>query len=170
MDRDLFEKVMERLKTALAVSEDKELAEVLGMKPNAYGNRKMTGSLPIEYMIRVARARRIDLGWVLLGEGRLAQSAAEPPAVYAAPSDTTEADRVLLRTWHLLLSPEREALAEALVAAAQRSQGAIEECAQRFGVDVEQVDVWAVTVNQLGVERRRAHHPIGFPDRRRAQN
>lgn len=43
-----FGEVVERLKAVLGVSSDAALAAALGLKPTAYNNRKVAGSIPHE--------------------------------------------------------------------------------------------------------------------------
>lgn len=53
---------MRRLRDKLGVTSDAELASALGMKPNAFSNRKKNGSVPFEEIVAIADERRLDLG------------------------------------------------------------------------------------------------------------
>lgn len=56
-----FESVMERAKRVFSVSDDKGLAELLGMRPNAFANRKGRASIPYRDLIRAAESHHVSL-------------------------------------------------------------------------------------------------------------
>lgn len=62
-----FGPVIERLKGALGLHTDKDVAVALGMKPSTFGERRKRGTLPFEELIRVADSRNVDLRWLLTG-------------------------------------------------------------------------------------------------------
>ena len=64
---DKFTRIVERLKESLKVRTDSQLAEVLGMTPAAFSNRKKSESVPYEQIIDVAAKTNVDLNWVFLG-------------------------------------------------------------------------------------------------------
>lgn len=66
----LFEVVMERLRSALKVRNDRELAGLLGLKPNAFYNRKRTGSIPYEAVVELAEKHGMYVDWILFGLGK----------------------------------------------------------------------------------------------------
>lgn len=93
-----FELVMQRLMEDLEMPSETALAVALGMKSAAYFNRKRTGSIPYEQVIRLVRERKIDLDWVLGGiaslppgsaseEGERGVSAAEVASAYQDDED-----------------------------------------------------------------------------------
>ena len=59
-----FEAVMGRLRQAVGAPSESALAKELGMKQSAFSNRKKTGSIPFENVIRLAIARDLDLRWL----------------------------------------------------------------------------------------------------------
>lgn len=65
----IFEAVIERIKSALKLKNDKELAQKLGLKPNTYYNRKTARSLPLEEIIRLASEHELSVDWVFFGIG-----------------------------------------------------------------------------------------------------
>ncbi|TLS72141.1 bacteriophage CI repressor [Aliarcobacter thereius] len=56
-----FEKVITKLKKALNISTDKELAEKLNMKNNTFSERKRTSSLPHSEILSVCLSEKLDL-------------------------------------------------------------------------------------------------------------
>jgi hypothetical protein len=64
-----FDDVVDRLKAALEIENDKALAAELGMSPSAFANRKAAGSIPFEQIVSLAKSRKLNLDFVLLGRG-----------------------------------------------------------------------------------------------------
>lgn len=64
-----FDAVAERLKQAFKVRTDGELAGLLGISVTSYSNRKRSGSIPFEEICRAFITRRMNINWVLTGEG-----------------------------------------------------------------------------------------------------
>ncbi len=60
-NRDFFNSVIDRLRGALGLKNDTEIAEVLGLKATAFANRKKNGSIPYEEIVSVAAARGLNL-------------------------------------------------------------------------------------------------------------
>lgn len=77
-----FTATLQRLKEALGAQNDKEVAEALGLNPNAFYNRKSLRSIPYEEIVRLAEKRRLQLDWILFGIGDAFRSsrAAKPHA------------------------------------------------------------------------------------------
>jgi len=70
MDRKLpFGVVMERLKSALGLSTDLDLANLLGMSSSNYANRKASKSIPFDLVIPLCESRSVSLDWVFTGAG-----------------------------------------------------------------------------------------------------
>jgi hypothetical protein len=65
-----FRLVTDRLKKRLSLHTDKELAEVIGLKPKAFHARKQSGSIPYPEIIGLANRHKLDLNWVFNGESR----------------------------------------------------------------------------------------------------
>jgi hypothetical protein len=70
-----FDEVMGRVKKALKIKTDKELAERLNMKETTFNSRKKANSLPFEELLGLANTENWDFNWVLKGEGTMYQSA-----------------------------------------------------------------------------------------------
>lgn len=64
-----FEAVLGRIKQALQLSTDAQVAELIGMSPSGLGNRKRSGSIPFENICRACAARGVNIDWVLTGIG-----------------------------------------------------------------------------------------------------
>lgn len=60
---------MERLKTALKLNTNSELAQALGLKRNAFYNRKASGSIPYAELVELTKEHEICVDWVLFGVG-----------------------------------------------------------------------------------------------------
>lgn len=60
---------MNRLRAALGVDDNKALAIALGMKPNAFYNRRSSGSVPVEQVVTIAKERGISSDWLFFGVG-----------------------------------------------------------------------------------------------------
>ncbi len=106
-----FGPVMERLKRALKVTNDKELAEVIGLKPNAFYNRKRVESIPYEEIARVANERDLRLDWVVFGVGspqRTSPAETVPPVSVADPQVLGQIFLELERAWPALEGVEEK--------------------------------------------------------------
>lgn len=66
-----FEAVMGRLKQAIQVENDSQLAEELGLSSSGFANLKKRGSLPYERFERVCNSRNVSMDWLLTGEGAM---------------------------------------------------------------------------------------------------
>jgi len=64
-----FEEVMARLKQAIKVENDAQIAEELGLSSSGFANIKKRGSLPYERLERVCNSRNVSMDWLLTGEG-----------------------------------------------------------------------------------------------------
>jgi len=64
----LFDAVMARLKAAVSVHSDGQLAESLGLSGSAYANLKKRGSIPYEKAIALAISHKVNLHWLFTGE------------------------------------------------------------------------------------------------------
>lgn len=73
--------ILTRLKSALNIKSDAELAEVLNIKTNVLGNWKSRNSLDHGAIIRVCEERGIDLNWILKTTG-IVGVASEPLVKY----------------------------------------------------------------------------------------
>lgn len=66
-----FEAVIGRLKKALQIKEDKQMAELLGMSPAAFNGRKKSDSIPFDAVISLSAKENLDCNWLLTGEGAM---------------------------------------------------------------------------------------------------
>ncbi|NOT13751.1 MAG: hypothetical protein HOP23_18320 [Methylococcaceae bacterium] len=62
-----FENIIFRLKSALRISNDKDLCARLGMRASAFSNRRNSNSIPFENIIDLASSENMDLNWVFWG-------------------------------------------------------------------------------------------------------
>lgn len=60
-ERDFFNRVIDRVRVLFSLKNDAEVADALGMKPNAFANRKKSGSVPYEEIIAAAASKGISL-------------------------------------------------------------------------------------------------------------
>ena len=77
-----IKKILDRLRVALAVTTDTELAEALGVKQNTISTWRTRGSL--DFSLIISKCDRIDLNWLFLGQGVAHRN--EPPASAVSPS------------------------------------------------------------------------------------
>jgi hypothetical protein len=61
--------VFDRLRQALKLASDKDLAEALGLAYQAFSKRKLRGSMPQEEVETVIEQRGLNAAWVYTGEG-----------------------------------------------------------------------------------------------------
>lgn len=77
-----FDAVMERLKLALGIGQDKELALRLGLKPTTFAERKRGGksgapSIPTDKVLELAKSENLNSSWVFEGDGPMRISEGE---------------------------------------------------------------------------------------------
>jgi hypothetical protein len=120
-----FAAVIERLKDALRLRNDKEVAEALRIKPNAFYNRRRLNSLPYEELVSVAEQNGVRTDWLFFGLGDAhraprGQRSGSKPNVEPASMGTIlfELERALLEAG--VVEPDRlEAAARKGILAAQ---------------------------------------------------
>ncbi len=76
-----FEEVTGRVKKALKIKTDLELAEKINMKATTFNSRKKAQSLPYEELIELANTEKMDFNWLLTGEGDMFKDK-QPVTVY----------------------------------------------------------------------------------------
>ncbi len=105
-----FDEIISRLKTAINVSNDADLAGRMDMKPNTFSNRKKAGSLPYEEIIRIADSENVNINWLFTGQGSVHRD--QP---IASPEDTLDQRHTVLLSLFDALSEgqQREILAAA---------------------------------------------------------
>jgi hypothetical protein len=64
-----FSLVMERLKVALGLGTDADLAGALGMSTSNYANRKRVDSIPFDLIIPLCLSRSVSIDWLCTGAG-----------------------------------------------------------------------------------------------------
>lgn len=69
-----FVEITDRLKKALKINADYELAEKLGMKATSFNSRKKAQSLPFQEILSLAGTEKLDYNWLLTGEGEMMSS------------------------------------------------------------------------------------------------
>ncbi len=105
-----FELVMTRLKKALGVQKDVELARILGISGPDFANRKRRGKIPWERVIEVSRLHNVNLHWLATGEGPMYRRGLE---------ELSEQERKLLELFEELTPEQRR---EILAAAEKAKQ------------------------------------------------
>ncbi len=66
-----FEIVIGRLKQALAVNKDNDIAVILGFSKTTFSARKKRGALPCDKIKLICREKSINENWVFYGEGEM---------------------------------------------------------------------------------------------------
>jgi phage repressor protein C with HTH and peptisase S24 domain len=69
-----FIEVINRVKSALKIKADYELATRLGMKATSFNSRKKANSLPYEELLLLASSENINMNWLLTGNGDMEKS------------------------------------------------------------------------------------------------
>lgn len=101
-----FAEVSERLKVKLNVATDAALAIALGLKPNAFANRKKEGSIPHEQIVEIATSENLSLDWIYRGvDVRIGEEA----AAYNVSDRRLEVIVEWLRYWWLAASQDERA-------------------------------------------------------------
>lgn len=94
--RDFDEKLF-RLKQALDVSEDQQVAAALGMTKAAFSERKRRDAFPDDKVATLASTgalRSVGVDWVLTGQGKtLMHGAAEAAAQYSVSGSWADKQR-----------------------------------------------------------------------------
>lgn len=75
--------LLDRLATALNCKTDTELSEALGVARTTLSSWRSRGTIPIEKLCEVSKAKNISLNWLLLGKGSTTLEPDENPAVDA---------------------------------------------------------------------------------------
>jgi hypothetical protein len=64
-----FEAILNRVKTILKTDSDKDVAAAINMKPNAFYNRKTSGSIPLTEFVCLANTKNVNIEWLVNGIG-----------------------------------------------------------------------------------------------------
>lgn len=95
-----FEAALLRLKGALQVTMDKDIAQLLGMSPNALNERKRRDAFPVDKVRALALTHNFDAEYVITGVAQAALEVIEAvregkPLMKVGPED-----QQLLAHWH----------------------------------------------------------------------
>lgn len=60
---------MQRVKEILKTESDKDVAKAIGMKPNAFYNRKTSNSVPLTEFVCLANTKNVNIEWLVNGVG-----------------------------------------------------------------------------------------------------
>lgn len=96
----LFEAALLRLKGALQVTTDKEVAELLGMSPNALNERKRRDAFPEDKVRALAARLHFDADYVITGVAQAAQELIEAAREGRPMKKVGPEDQALLAHWH----------------------------------------------------------------------
>lgn len=69
-----FNEIVENLMVLKKLRSEAELARTLGLSSQAYNDRKMRGSVPVEKIIDFCERENISLDWLLLGREQKPES------------------------------------------------------------------------------------------------
>ena len=96
----LFEAALLRLKGALQVTTDKEVAELLGMSPNALNERKRRDAFPEDKVRALAARLHFDADYVITGVAQAAQELIDAAREGRPMKKVAPEDQALLAYWH----------------------------------------------------------------------
>jgi hypothetical protein len=105
-----FEAALLRLKGALQVTTDKEVAALLGMAPNALNERKRRDAFPVDMVRALSLTHHFDADYVITG---VAQAALEVIAAVREGRPFTQVgpeDQQLLAHWHSCTDEDKKLL------------------------------------------------------------
>ena len=66
-----FDAILSRVKKVLNTDNDKDVANAIGMKPNAFYNRKRSGSVPLSEFVCLANTFNVSMDWLINGYGQM---------------------------------------------------------------------------------------------------
>jgi transcriptional regulator with XRE-family HTH domain len=95
-----FEAALLRLKGALQVTTDKEVAELLGMSPNALNERKRRDSFPEDRVRALAAKLHFDPEYVIGGVAQAALEVIDAAREGKPMKKVSAEDAALLARWH----------------------------------------------------------------------
>lgn len=95
-----FEAALLRLKGALLVTTDKEVAELLGMSPNALNERKRRDAFPEDKVRALAARLHFDADYVVTGVAQAAQELIDAAREGKPMKKVAPEDQALLAHWH----------------------------------------------------------------------
>lgn len=95
-----FEAALLRLKGALLVTTDKEVAALLGMSPNALNERKRRDAFPEDKVRALAARLHFDADYVVTGVAQAAQELIDAAREGKPMKKVAPEDQALLAHWH----------------------------------------------------------------------
>lgn len=84
----LGEQIINRMKSVLGVSMDKEVAEYFEIKQASVTNWRKRGTIPVDQCMQMAARKGVSLDWLIMGEGD--DRLGEPVADYSSDPDYDE--------------------------------------------------------------------------------
>ncbi len=99
--------ILDRLKTALSISSDKDLGDALGVSKAAVSNWRKRNSIDLERVFSVCE--HINLDWLITGRGRMGVESNEPPV---ERSNSELMDRIVSQAEEIGRLKERNAQLE----------------------------------------------------------
>lgn len=119
MDFFSFEAALLRLKGALALQADKDVAEALGMAASAFNKRKARGSFPEAEVRALAAERGFDAEYVISGVAQAAQEMIQAAREGRPLKKVSADDAALLSAWHTCAEPDQRLLFDLLMRLSQ---------------------------------------------------
>lgn len=95
-----FEAALLRLKGALQVQTDKQVAEALGMSPNALNERKRRDAFPADKVRVIAADGGFDADYVITGVAQAAREIIQAAGAGTPLIKVSADDAALLAAWH----------------------------------------------------------------------
>lgn len=107
LDNTSSGQVLERLKAALKVSTDSELAEATQTNRQTLGNWRLRQSIPYSLCVKTAQSKNISLDWLLAGEGPMQRLDGGKSQVEDFPNPQ---ERSILSLYRSLSSEDQQAI------------------------------------------------------------
>jgi hypothetical protein len=105
-----FEASLLRLKAALGVQSDKDVAAALGMSPTALNDRKKRDAFPVDRVRALASSLNFDAEYVIGGVAQAALEMIEAAREGKPLKKVSAEDAALLAAWHRCSAPDQRLL------------------------------------------------------------
>jgi hypothetical protein len=119
MDFFSFEAALLRLKGALALQADKDVADALGMAASAFNKRKARGSFPEAEVRALAAERGFDAEYVISGVAQAALEMIQAAREGRPLKKVSANDAALLSAWHTCSESDQRLLFDLLMRLSQ---------------------------------------------------